>query len=84
MERARNPTLDYPKNVPYSVYHTYVQQVRNYEGIQRKELHFGTRHRIEHIKTKPTQKNNLTTLTLRRVARQHERTVNVHLNWLKK
>lgn len=50
----------------------YVQQVRNYKGIQRKNIHFGTRHRIEYtLKTKLlklTQKrNNVTTITPQRV-----------------
>lgn len=40
-DRARIQSLDYI-NVSHWVYHTYVQEIYNYKGIQRKKLHFGT------------------------------------------
>lgn len=56
---GKKPNLGLPQNVSHWVYHTYVQQVRNCEGIQKKKLHVGTRHRIEFtlkLNLKPTRK----------------------------
>lgn len=56
-------TSNYRKNVSHWVYDTYLQQVCNYKRHSKKELHFGTRHRISFtLKVKTHPQNNLTPL----------------------